>query len=92
MLDINESPKFVGSIIREKRKAKGWHQSDLAEFASLNRNYIGEIERGESNPSIFTLLKISKALGLNGAEELFGEFQEEMFPYIMLLDENEEVK
>ena len=88
--DIRDATKFVGAIIRLRRQIKGWYQSDLAEFATLNRNYIGEIERGESIPSLITLIKIAKALGLSSVGSLFNEFDEEMYPSIKLFDENKE--
>ncbi len=37
-------------------------QEKLAELADLSRNYIGEVERGETNVSIEALVRIAKAL------------------------------
>ena len=44
-------------------------QAALAEKADLHTTYIGQIERGEKNPTIETLLKIANALDLS--PELF---------------------
>ena len=62
--------KKVGATIRKRREALGLSQEDLAEGASVHRNYIGAVERGESNPSLVKLGKIAKALGLKTSELL----------------------
>lgn len=51
-----------GRQIRTHREQKGWSQEDLAEFANLSRAYVGEIERGQVSPSIFTAYKLAVAL------------------------------
>ena len=39
-------------------------QEKLAEFANINKNTVGLLERGEMSPSIETLEKIAKALNI----------------------------
>ena len=39
-------------------------QEDLAEGASLDRSYIGGIERGERNPALTAILQLASALGI----------------------------
>jgi len=53
-----------GQEIRKHRKVKGWSQERLAEECDLHRNYIGGIERGERNPSLKNIKKISDSLGI----------------------------
>lgn len=50
-----------------------WFQSGAACTlnAGVNTSYIGQIERGEKNPTIKTLEKISKALGIALIDLLF---------------------
>ena len=55
--------KELGSRIREKRKALGWTQEELAATAEIDRSYIGGVERGERNLTFTMLCQISKALG-----------------------------
>lgn len=52
----------LGNRIREKRKALGWTQEDLADNAGIDRSYIGGVERGERNLTFNVLCQISEAL------------------------------
>lgn len=54
----------LGQVIREKRESAGLTQIEVAEKASLDRNYIGMVERGERNPSYLSLVKIAKGLNI----------------------------
>lgn len=53
-----------GLVVRHLREERGWSQEEFAEYADLNRGYIGEIERGGSMPSLVTVGKLALALGL----------------------------
>jgi transcriptional regulator with XRE-family HTH domain len=54
----------VGETIRSYRRKAGLTQEKLAEKADLHHNFIGEVERGNMEASLTSLLKISKALGV----------------------------
>lgn len=56
------SRKVLGETIRTRREAADLSQEKLAELADLSRNYIGEVERGETNVSIEALVRLAKAL------------------------------
>ena len=56
--------KALGQRIVALRREKGWSQDHLAYEAGVHRTYMGDIERGERNPSLFNLLKITTALGV----------------------------
>ncbi len=56
--------KNIGSRIREERKKLGYSQDELADRSGLHTTYIGGIERGEKNPTVTTLQKISDALNI----------------------------
>ncbi len=51
-----------GSVVRETRLATGISQELLANMAGVERSYYGRIERGESQPTLFVVLKICSAL------------------------------
>ena len=62
--------KKFGEKVQMVRKSKGISQEKLAEKVALHRNYVGMIERGERNPTIRTLYKLSKALQINSCKLL----------------------
>jgi transcriptional regulator with XRE-family HTH domain len=53
-----------GQRLRRLRRKKGFSQEKLAEIASLHRNYIGMIERGERNVTLLKIKKIARALNI----------------------------
>ena len=53
-----------GNRVRNLRNQKGMSQERLAELAGLHSTYIGQIERGEKNPTVDTVSKIAKGLGI----------------------------
>ncbi|WP_250494313.1 helix-turn-helix transcriptional regulator [Caballeronia sp. GAWG1-1] len=63
--------RYFGATVRELRESFGWTQEQLAEYAGLNRSYVGEIERGTCIASIVTLDKIAQAFNVP-AGRLFG--------------------
>ena len=56
--------KEIGKKIKFLREQKGWSQSDLARACEKDRQAIEKIENGKVNPTVFSLLEISKALSV----------------------------
>ena len=54
--------RVLGEKIRGYRKEAALTQEKLAEKADLHHNFIGEVERGNMEISLTSLLKIAKAL------------------------------
>ena len=66
--------KQLGARIRYLRQQKNWSMEDLALEAEINRNYLGDLERGKRNPTLKILTKIAIALEVN-LDELFKGLQ-----------------
>jgi transcriptional regulator with XRE-family HTH domain len=60
-MDISDQ---LGSRIRQYRKKMGLTQEELAFNSGINISFLGDIERGIKKPSIETLEKLLKALGV----------------------------
>ncbi len=57
---------MFGETLRRMRKERGLSQEALAERAGLAADYLGFIERGENVPTLSILLKLARALGVDG--------------------------
>nr|WP_254668147.1 helix-turn-helix transcriptional regulator [Hydrogenophaga sp. PML113] len=57
-----------GATVRKHRHDKLITQEELAERASLHANYIGSVERGERNVSLFNIWRIAHGLGMTAAD------------------------
>ena len=58
----------LGAHIRSLREKKGFSQEAFADEVRLDRSYMGRIERGENNPTVLTLYRISNALRVTPAK------------------------
>jgi transcriptional regulator with XRE-family HTH domain len=57
-------PRKLTMTVRRLRKKRGMSQQGLAQRAGLSREYVARLETGQHNPSLGTLQKIAKALGV----------------------------
>lgn len=65
----NEVIQF-GKKLREVRIKKKLSQGDVARTLGVHRSYISGLERGRRNPSLLTVHKVAKALGVSTNELL----------------------
>ena len=57
-----EIQTIIGLNVKKAREVAGISQFDLALESDLHRNMIDLVERGQTMPTVYTLLKIAKAL------------------------------
>lgn len=56
--------KSLGSTIKSQRHKYDYSQEKFAEVAGIHRTYVGDIERGERNVSLYGLVRIANALDM----------------------------
>jgi len=63
----NESSK-LGKNLKRIRTAKQITQGDIVRKLGLGRGFISNIENGKANPTLSTIAKIAKAIGVSVGE------------------------
>lgn len=64
--------RIIGNNLNKYRKSKGLSLEKVSEMTGVSKGMIGQIERGETNPSISTLWKIANGLHISSTS-LFEE-------------------
>ena len=64
ILEMQAIQKALGARIRELRHKKGLSQEAFADHCGIHRSHMGEIERGETNLTLSTLLVIAQKLDI----------------------------
>ncbi len=59
--------------MRDRRRALGITQEQLAEKSGLSTNYVARLEIADKTPSVGTLIVLSEALGVEVSELLAGD-------------------
>ena len=54
----------LGESIKNRRKQLGITQPHLAELAGISTNTLYKLERGQANPSLDIIQKVSEVLGM----------------------------
>lgn len=63
-------PVRIGREIRRRREGLDWTLEDLSHRSGLSVRYISNIENDKSDPSLSTIVALSKALGAEPGELL----------------------
>ena len=65
MADLNRQfVVFLGKKIRTLRERKNISQEEFGKAVGVHRTYVGMVERGEKNITIFSLRKFADALNV----------------------------
>lgn len=62
---MSVSPPALGDTLRALRKARGWSLDHTAAATGVSKAMLGQIERGESSPTVATLWKLAGGLQLS---------------------------
>ena len=64
MTTFARSPKQLGRLIQQHRKAAGMSQSDLADLAGLRQEMVSKIEGGQAGSRLSSIYALLTALNL----------------------------
>lgn len=65
----SESQK-LGRNLKRIRKEKGITQGDIVRALGMDRAFVSNIENGKTNPTLATITKLAKAVGVSTDELL----------------------
>jgi transcriptional regulator with XRE-family HTH domain len=65
----------LAARVRSARRQRRWTLDEFATRSTVSRRLLVQIEHGEANPSLATLLKLAAALGITLTELVAGEPQ-----------------
>jgi transcriptional regulator with XRE-family HTH domain len=71
-----DTTPHLGRVIRRLRTERGISQEGLAAISGIDRTFMGEIERGEANPSFDVLQRIASGLTVR-LSELIRQYESE---------------
>lgn len=70
MVPMGATSNYIGRQLQQARRQKGLTQSEVAKHAGTTVNHYAKVERSEVVPSLKTLEKIVKALGIKSSDVL----------------------
>jgi|SRR3989339_64987 len=70
LLIMNGESEKLGKNLNKIRTSKKISQGDIARSLGVSRGFISNIENGKTNPTLATISKIAKAVGVSTDELL----------------------
>jgi len=64
---MNEAEK-LGENLKRIRTAKGISQGEISRKLEVDKSFVSNIENGKTNPTLSTIAKIAKAIGVSVGE------------------------
>jgi len=71
LTSMSPTARQFGKRLRTLREAAGKSQGELADKAGLSRVFVNQLEAGNRDPSLSTLTRLARALGVK-LEALIG--------------------
>ena len=69
---ISAATRQFGERVRARRLELGKSQEELAKDSTLHWSYVGQIERGQRNPTLHNILKLAEVLGMDPGDLVRG--------------------
>ena len=64
---MNEAER-LGKNLKRIRQAKNISQGEISRILEVDKGFISNIEAGKTNPTLATIAKIAKAIGVSVGE------------------------
>jgi transcriptional regulator with XRE-family HTH domain len=69
---LSNATQVLGERVRAQRRIIALSQDDVAHLAGMNVSNYGKIERGLSNPTFHTIVRIAVVLGIDPGSLISG--------------------
>lgn len=69
---LSDATRVLGERVKKQRRLIALSQDDVAHLAGMNVSNYGKIERGLSNPTFHTIVRIAVVLGIDPATLVTG--------------------
>ena len=67
---MKDEAQRLGENLKRIRTEKGISQGDIARALEMDKGFVSNIENGKTNPTLTTITKLAKAIGVSTDELL----------------------
>ena len=67
---MKDEAQKLGENLKRIRTEKGISQGDIARALEVDKSFVSNIENGKTNPTLATIIKLAKAIGVSTDELL----------------------
>ena len=65
MIIMKDEAQKLGENLKRIRTEKGITQGDIARALEVDKRFVSNIENGKTNPTLATIAKLAKAIGVS---------------------------
>ena len=65
---MKDEAQRLGENLKRIRTEKGISQGDIARALEMDKSFVSNIENGKTNPTLATIAKLAKAIGVSVGE------------------------